>query len=37
MEKFEDFEGEREDFELTRRKFLAASTAAAAVAVLPRG
>lgn len=37
MEKFEDFEGDREDFELTRRKFLAASTAAAAVAALPRG
>jgi xanthine dehydrogenase YagT iron-sulfur-binding subunit len=37
MEKFEDFEIDRGEFELTRRKFLIASTAAAAVAFLPRG
>jgi len=37
MENFEDFEIDRGGFGLTRREFLIASTAAAAVAVLPRG
>jgi xanthine dehydrogenase YagT iron-sulfur-binding subunit len=37
MEKPEDFEIDRGEFEPTRREFLIASTAAAAVAVLPRG
>ena len=37
MEKFEDFEIDRGEFELTRREFLLAGTAAAAFAVLPRG
>src|SRR5882757_3039022 len=37
MEKFEDFEIDRGEFELTRREFLITSTAAAAIAVLPRG
>ena len=36
-EKFEDLDIDRGEFELTRREFLIASTAAAAVAVLPRG
>jgi xanthine dehydrogenase YagT iron-sulfur-binding subunit len=36
MEKFEDFEIDRGEFELTRREFLVASTAAA-IAVLPCG
>ena len=37
MDKFEDYEIDRGEFELTRREFLIASTAAAAIAVLPRG
>jgi xanthine dehydrogenase YagT iron-sulfur-binding subunit len=37
MENFEDLEIERVEFGLTRREFLIASTAAAAVTVLPRG
>jgi xanthine dehydrogenase YagT iron-sulfur-binding subunit len=36
MENFEDFEIDRGEFELSRREFLIASTAAAAVAVMPR-
>lgn len=37
MEKFEEFELDRGDPGLTRREFLVASTAAATVALLPRG
>jgi xanthine dehydrogenase YagT iron-sulfur-binding subunit len=37
MDKFEDWEIDRGEFELTRREFLIASSAAAAIAVLPRG
>jgi xanthine dehydrogenase YagT iron-sulfur-binding subunit len=37
MEKFEDFEIDCGEFELTRREFLVASTAAAAATLLPRG
>lgn len=37
MEKFEDYEIDRGEFELTRREFLIATSAAAAFATLPRG
>lgn len=37
MNEFEDFEIDRGDLELTRRDFLIASSAAAAMAALPRG
>jgi xanthine dehydrogenase YagT iron-sulfur-binding subunit len=37
MENFEDYEIDRRDIELTRREFLIASSAAAAVTALPRG
>ncbi len=37
MENFEDFEIDRGDGELSRREFLLASSAAAALALLPRG
>ena len=37
MEKFEDFEIDRGEFDVTRREFLIAGTAAAAVSMLPRG
>ena len=37
MDKFEDYEIDRGDFELTRREFLIASSAATAVAMLPQG
>src|SRR5690349_1084735 len=37
MEKPEDFEIDRGEFELTRREFLIATSAAAVVAALPRG
>jgi xanthine dehydrogenase YagT iron-sulfur-binding subunit len=37
MEKFEDFEIDRGEFDLTRREFIIASTTVATVALLPRG